>query len=104
MPSLWSAAADDPESICFGSASLEASISVIALTLLPLPALQAKPRKKNSGEQKRDHRGRDRGPFAELATQNRALIRQRRHQLRGVDRAAAGQHPDQLKVREGEQH
>src|ERR1035437_10303215 len=82
MPSLWSAAADDPESTCFGSASLEASISVIALSLLPPAPLQAEPGNQNSAQQKWNHGGRDRGPFAELAAQNRAPIRQRRHQLR----------------------
>src|ERR1035441_7739959 len=104
MPSLWPAAADDPESTCLGSASLEASISVIALSLLPLAPLQAEPGNQNSAQQKWNHGGRDRGPFAELAAQNRALIRQRRHQLRGIDWAAAGKHPDQLKIREGEQY
>src|ERR1039457_769104 len=102
MPSLWSVAADDPERTCFGSASSEANISVIALSLLPLAPLQPKPGNQNGRQQERDHGGGDRRALAELPAQDRPLIRQRRHQLRGVDRTAAREHPDQLKVGESE--
>src|SRR3954463_8178817 len=102
MPSEWSASGEEPCSTVFGSATLGISASVIAFALLPFPALQAEPGDHYRGEQERDHGGRDRRAFAEMAAENGALIGQRRHQLRGVDRPAAGQHPDQLEIREGE--
>src|SRR6478672_10741079 len=48
--------------------------SVIAFALLPFPSLQSEPREQNGGEQERDHRRRDRGAFAEVAGEDRALI------------------------------
>src|SRR6476619_1429709 len=104
MPSEWSASGATPCSTAFGSASLGTSASVIALALLPFSPLQAEPGDQDGAEQKRNHRGRDRGAFAEVPAQNGALVGQRRHQLRGVDRAAARENPDQLEVGEGEQH
>src|SRR5581483_8035256 len=102
MPSLWSAAADEPASTECGSATLGTSVSVIALSLLPFPTLQSEPGDQDGAEQERDHRGRDRRAFAEMAGEDGALIGQRRHQLRGIDRAAAREHPNELEVGEGE--
>src|SRR5512143_1849340 len=99
MPSLWSAVAF---STARGSAALPASASVIAFALLPFPALQAEPRYEDRREQEGDHRRRDRGSLAKLTGDDGALIGQRRHQLRCVDRPAAREHPDQLEVSEGE--
>src|SRR5262249_28688347 len=102
MPSVWSAVT--PESTAFGLATLDASTSVIALSLLPLSALQPEPRDQDGGEQERDHRGGDGGAFSEVAAADGALITERRHQMRGIGRAAAGKHPDELEIGEGEQH
>src|SRR6266567_5820318 len=104
MPSEWSDAAalgDAPDSTSFRTTGLDAR-SVIRLSLLPLAALQSEPRDHDRGEQERDHRARDRRALAELAGDDRALIRQRRHQVRGVDRSAARHRPDELEIREGE--
>src|ERR1700754_1625798 len=103
MPSLWSVAAAAAITLA-GWASLEASVSVIALSLLPLAPLQAEPGHQDRGQQERDHGGGDRRPLPELAAENRALIGQRRHELRRVHRPAAREHPDELEVGEGEQH
>src|SRR6266508_109929 len=102
MPSVWSAAAEDPVSTVFGSATLGARTSVIALPVLPLAPLQAEPGDQDGGEQERDHRGGDRGAFAEVAAADGALVAERRHQMRGVHRAAPRHHPDELEVGEGE--
>src|SRR5262245_62565741 len=101
MPSLWSAVA---VSTARGSAALLASASVIALALLPFAPLQAEPGDQDRRQQERNHGRRNRGTFSELAGDDSALIGQRCHQLRCVDRAATRQYPDQLKVGEGEQH
>src|SRR5271169_6970885 len=101
MPSLWSAT--EPVSTACGSAIFAASASVIIFALLPFPTLKTKPRDENGREQERDHRCRDRGAFAEIAGQDRTLIRQRCHKVRGVDWPAAREHPDKLKVGEREQ-
>src|SRR6185312_4478417 len=102
MPSVSSASADEPVSMAFGLAALAARASVIALPLLPFPALQAEPRHQDGREQEGNHRRRYRGALAQLAAQNGALIGQRRHQMRGIDRATARHHPDELEVCEGE--
>src|SRR6202045_1983755 len=104
MPSLWSSIAtvgDDPDSTALRSTGLVAGRSVIVLSLLPLAALQPEPGDHDRGEQERDHRTRDRSPLAELACDDGALIRQGRHQMRGVDRAAPCHRPDQLEIGEG---
>src|SRR4029078_7423864 len=101
MPSLWSAVA---VRIARGSDALLASASVIALALLPLPALQAEPGNQDGGKEEWDHRRRNRCALAKLASDDGALIGKRCHQLRRIDRPAARQHPDQLEVGEGEQH
>src|SRR5436853_3037620 len=104
MPSEWSASGATPCSTAFGPASLGMSASVIALALLPFSPLQAEPGDQDGAEQERNQRRRNRGAFAEMPAQNGALIGQRRHQLRGIDRTAPRQHPDQLEISEGEQH
>src|SRR6476661_11232425 len=100
MPSEWSASGEAPCSTAFGSASLGTSASVIALALLPFSPLQAEPGDQDGAEQERNHRRRNRRAFAEVPPQNSALIGQRRHQLRGIDRTAAREHPDQLEIGE----
>src|SRR6187551_1949198 len=105
MPSLWSSiltVGDEPDStalrlICW------VGRSIIVLTLLPLAALQSKPGNHDRGEQEWDHRTRYRRPLAELSRDDGALIRQRRHQMGGIDRPAARHRPGQLEVGEGEQ-
>ena len=69
-----------------------------------LAALQAEEAEEDGGEQEGDHRHRDRRPLAELAAGDGALEGERRHQVGGVHRAAAGQHVDELEVGEGEEH
>src|SRR5215472_1440241 len=101
MPSAWSAASGLAMSSLGASSFGSAASSVIAFALLPFAPLQAEPRDQDRAEQERDHRRGDRRPFAELATYDGALIRERRHQLRRVDRSALGEHPDELEVREG---
>src|ERR1700720_4712089 len=99
MPSLWSSLAtvgEVPESTALRSTGFDAGRSVIVFSLLPLAALQPEPGNHDRGEQERDHRARDRRPLAELAGDDGTLIRQGRHQVRGVDRTAAGHRPDQL--------
>src|SRR5258708_21040548 len=102
MPSLWSSLAtvgEAPESTVLRS-TLGAGTSVIALSLLPLAALQPEPRDHDRREQERDHGARDRRPLAELAGDDGALVGHGRHQMGCLGRAAAGHHPDQLLVRE----
>src|SRR5262245_55105742 len=98
MPSVSSASGAEPVSTAFGLVALPARTSVIAFALLPFPPLQAEPGNKNCREKERDHRGRDGGAFAEIATHDCALVRERRHQMRCIDRPAARHHPDQLEV------
>src|SRR2546423_12697968 len=98
MPSVWSAVT--PESTAFGLA--DASTSVIALSLLPFSALQPEPRDQDGGEQERDHGGGDGGALSEVAAADGALITERRHQMCGIGRAAAREHPDELEIGEGE--
>src|SRR3954470_23114075 len=78
------------------------AVSVIGLSLLPFAPRQAEVRKQRREYQKRDHRHRDRRALAEFAAGDAALERQRRQQMRGIDRAAAGYRIDQLEIREGE--
>src|ERR1700722_13943088 len=78
--------------------------SVIVRSLLPFSALHAEPGNRDRREQEWNHGGGNRGPLAEPAADDAALIAQGGHQMRGIDRTAAGQRPDQLEVREGEQH
>src|SRR5215470_6174110 len=98
MPSALSPGAS-LDALSFGSAAS----SVIALALLPFAPLQAEPRDEDCAEQERNHRRGDGGPFAEMAGDDGALIGERRHQLRRVDGAALGEHPDELEVREREE-
>src|SRR3954447_6150200 len=74
------------------------AVSVIGLALLPFAPRQAKVREQRREHEERDHRHRDRRALAELAARNAALERQRREQMRGVDRAAAGDRIDQLEI------
>ncbi len=78
--------------------------SVIVLSLLPLAPLQSEPGDEDRGEQERDHRGGDGGALAQMPAEDRALVAERRHEMRCVHRTAACEHPDQLEVREGEEH
>src|SRR5260221_6800705 len=55
MPSVWSAVT--PDNTALGLATLDASTSVIAFSVLPLPPLQSEPRDQDGGEQERDHGG-----------------------------------------------
>src|SRR6478752_1033039 len=96
MPSVSSVSGAEPVSTAFGLTTFPARASVIALSLLPFPALQAEPRHQNGCEQERDHRGRNRSSLAQLAAENRPLIGERRHQVGGVARAATRHHPYQL--------
>src|SRR6266545_2340811 len=106
MPSLWSSIATVGAELC--STALrsirEVGRSVIVFSLLPLAALQPEPGDHDCGEQERDHRARYRRALTQLTGDDRALVRQGRHQMRGIDRTAARHCPDQLEVGEGEQH
>src|SRR5580704_14541181 len=106
MPSAWSPAtgrtAAAAATSVFAAALRVTASSVIALTLLPFASLQPEPRDQDGAQEERDHGRRDRGALAEMTAQDGALVGQRRHQLRGIDGAAPGQHPDELEVREGE--
>src|SRR5207247_2498039 len=53
MPSVWSAVT--PDSTALGLATLDASTSVIAFSVLPLPPLQSEPRDQDGGAQARNH-------------------------------------------------
>src|SRR6202047_202787 len=97
MPSLSS---DAPTTGIFDGSTE----SVIVRSLLPFAALHAEPGNRDRGEQEWNHRGGNRGALAEPAADDAALIAQGGHQMRGIDRAAARQRPDQLEVREREQH
>src|SRR5260221_10840920 len=102
MPSVWSAVTRDNTGL--GLATLDASTSVIAFSVLPLPPLQSEPRDQDGGEQERDHGGGDGRALAEIAAADGALVAERRHQMRGVGGAAAREHPDELGGGEGGQH
>src|SRR5947208_10189696 len=102
MPSVWSAVT--PDSTALGLATLDASTSVIAFSVLPLAPLQPEPRDQDGGEQEWNHGGGDGRALAEIAAADGALVTERRHQMRGVGGAAAREHPDELEVGEGEQH
>src|SRR4051812_14140208 len=78
------------------------AVSVIGLSLLPFAPREAEVGEQRRKHQERDHRYRDRRALAELAAGNAALERQRREQMRGVDRATAGDGVDQLEIGEGE--
>src|SRR4051794_1244550 len=67
-------------------------ISSVGSSLLPLAALQTEIAEQNGGEQERHHRDRDGRALAELSARNGALEAQGRHQVGGIERAAAGQH------------
>src|SRR3954453_14818041 len=79
-----------------------ATVSVIALSLLPFAARQAEIREQRREHQERDHRNRDRRTLAELATGNAALEGQRGQQMRRVAGTATGDGVDQLEISEGE--
>src|SRR5579872_2992058 len=102
MPSLLSTRAG-VDRMALRSTGLDAGRSVIVLSLLPLAPLQTEPGHHDRGQEERDHGARDRSTFAELTCDDCTLIRQRRHQMGGVDRAATYHRPDQLEVCEGEQ-
>src|SRR5262245_66599656 len=102
MPSVWSAVT--PASTAFGLATLDASTSVIALSVLPFPALQPEPRDQDGGEQEWNHGGGDGRALAEIAAADGALVAERRHQMRGVGGTTAREHPDELEIGKGEQH
>src|SRR5215472_15893139 len=102
MPSVWSAVT--PVSTACGVAALDASTSVIALSVLPLSPLQSEPRDQDGGEQEWNHGGGDGRTLAEVAAADGALVAERRHQMGGICRTAARQHPDELEICEGEQH
>src|SRR5437016_5328103 len=72
MPSVWSAVT--PDSTALGLATLDASTSVIAFSVLPLPPLQSEPRDQDGGEQERDHGGGDGCPLAEIAAADGAPV------------------------------
>src|SRR5215472_12649682 len=100
MPSVWSAAADEPVSTAFGLATLEASTSVIGFPLLPFATLQPEPRNQDCGEQERNHGGGDGRSFSEIAAADGALVAERRHQVGRIGGTAARQHPDELEIGE----
>src|SRR4249919_2017982 len=102
MPSEWSAVT--PASTDFGLASLAASASVIALTMLPFAALQPEPGNQYRGQQEGNHRGGDGRALPEVTAADGALVAERRDQVRRVDRPTARQHPDELLICEGGEH
>src|SRR5499425_507554 len=102
MPSVWSAVT--PDSTALGLATLDASTSVIAFSVLPLSSVQSEPRDQDCGEQERNHGSGDGRTLAEIAAAYGALIPERRHEMRGVGGAAAREHPDELEIGEGEQY
>src|SRR6266852_6586717 len=75
-----------------------ATASVIGLSLLPFAPGEAEIGKQRRKHQERNHRDRDRGAFAELATGDAALEGQRREQMGGVNRSAAGDRIDELEI------
>src|SRR5690348_644456 len=76
--------------------------SVIGLSLLPLAARQREITEQRRHHQERDHRHGDRRALAQLAAGDAALEGECRHEVGGVQRAAAGDGVDQLEVGEGE--
>src|SRR5262245_62182840 len=96
--------AEVPWSTVLGSATLGATASVIAFTLLPFAPLQSEPGDQDRSQQERDHCSRDRRTFAEIASADGALIAERGHEMRGVGRTAARQYPNELEVGEGKKH
>src|SRR5215469_3217196 len=102
MPSVWSAVT--PVSTACGVAALEASTSVIALSVLPLSPLQPEPRDQDGGEQEWNHGGGDGRALAEIAAADGALVAERRHQMRGVGGPAAREHPYELDIEGDDQH
>src|SRR3954447_8885520 len=80
----------------------EAATSVIGFSLLPFAAREAEVAEQRREHEERDHRHGNRRAFAELATGDAALERQRCQQMRRIHRAAAGDGVDQLEVGEGE--
>src|SRR5262245_48428069 len=82
IPSLWSAA-----SVAGRTALASAAISVIGLSLLPLAPLQAEPRHQDGRQQERDHGGGYGRALAQAVAEDAALVAERGHQVRGVDRA-----------------
>src|SRR5690606_40957254 len=76
------------------------SLPSVRTALLPAPALQAEVAEQYRCKKERDHRHGDRGAFSELPTRNGALEAQGCHQVRRIQRSAAGQHVDELEVRE----
>src|SRR5207247_11347316 len=102
MPSVWSAVT--PDSTALGLATLDASTSVIAFSVLPLPPLQSEPRDQDGGEQERDHGGGDGCPLAEIAAADGTLVPERRHQRRGVRGAAAREQPAEMEIGEDKQN
>src|SRR5436309_14269657 len=92
MPSVWSAVT--PDSTALGLATLDASTSVFAFSVLPLPPLQSEPRDQDGGEQERDHGGRDGGPLADITAADGYMVSDRRHRMRGVRGAPAPAHTD----------
>src|SRR5260221_7840306 len=101
MPSVWSAVT--PDNTALGLATLDASTSVIAFSVLPLPPLQSEPRDQDGGEQERDHGGGDGRALPEIAAAEGALGTARRHQMRGGGGGAPGGHPKARASGEGEQ-
>src|ERR1700694_6041700 len=79
-----------------------ARASVITLSLLPFAAGEAEVAEERRKKQERDQRDRNRRTLAEFAAGDAALERQRRQQMGGVDRSAAGDGIDQLEVGKGE--
>src|SRR5215211_3136434 len=81
-----------------GPRSSIAEALVIAFPLLPPAPLQPEPGDHDRREQERHHRGRDGGALPEPPAQDPALVGQGRHEVGGVDRAAAGHGPDELEI------
>src|SRR5260221_4527578 len=98
MPSVWSAVT--PDNTALGLATLDASTSVIAFSVLPLPPLQSEPRDQDGGEQERDHGGGDGRTLPEIAAAPGARVGQPRHHNAGVWRGAALTAPDKPGIRE----
>src|ERR1700759_3052934 len=79
-----------------------AAASVIGLSLLPFAPGEAEIGEQRCEHQEWDHRYRDGRALAKLAAGDAALEGQRREQMSGVDRAAAGDGVDELEVGKGE--
>src|SRR5262249_62039935 len=102
MPSVWSAVT--PLSTACGVVALDASTSVIALSVLPFAALQPEPRDQDGGEQKWNHGGGDGRALAEIGAAAGALGAERRHQMRGGGGGGARGDPSEVGIRGGGQH